>query len=262
MKRRYLGRRRSQHSAPKILTPEQRRLWIKWRRRVLLLVNALALAVFLAILPEGARGSLLRSFLEQRTLIVLLFSFALLMLSLLWTAGEQVDSWLFLFFNLRGYRPAWLDRVMWVLTQLGNGVVVLAGSGVLYLLGWRRLAVELVLGTLTLWLMVELVKAITDRSRPYVQLEDARVIGWRESGLSFPSGHTSQVFFLASFLMRSLEFTPFGAFALYAVAALVGLTRMYVGAHYPRDVLAGALLGTVWGVLIILIDLYFVSIGI
>lgn len=262
MKRRYLGRRRSQHAAPKIIPPEQRRLWIRWRRRILLLVNALALAVFLAILPEGARGSLLRSFLEQRTLIVLLFSFAVLILSLLWTAGEQMDSWLFLFFNLRGYRPAWLDRVMWFLTQLGNGVVVLAGSGVLYLLGQRRLAVELVLGTLTLWLMVELIKALTDRSRPYVLLEDARVIGWREAGLSFPSGHTSQVFFLASFLMRALGFTPFAAFALYAVAALVGLTRMYVGAHYPRDVLAGALLGTVWGVMITLIDLYFVSLGI
>lgn len=262
MRRRYLGRRRDERSAPKVLTPEQRRLWIKWRRRILVLLNSLALAVFLAILPEGARASLLRSFLEQRTLIALLFSFALLMLSLLWTAGEQLDSWLFLFFNLRGYRPRWLDRVMWVLTQLGNGVVVLAGSGVLYVLGQRRLAVELVLGTLTLWLVVELVKSFTDRSRPYVLLEDARVIGWREAGLSFPSGHTSQVFFLASFLMRTLEFSPLWAFALYALAALVGLTRMYVGAHYPRDVLSGALLGTVWGVQITLIDLYFVSIGI
>ena len=33
------------------------------------------------------------------------------------------------------------------------------------------------------------------------------------------------------------------------VALLVGITRMYVGAHYPRDVLAGAILGSVWGVL-------------
>lgn len=262
MRRRYLGRRRSERSAPKMLTPEQRRLWIRWRRRVLVLVNALALAVFLAILPPGARGSIIRSVLDQRTLIALLLSFAVLILSLLWAAGEQMDAWIFLFFNLRGFRPKWLDRVMWWLTQLGNGAVVLGGSLILYILGQRRLAVELVLGTLSLWLMVELVKAFTDRSRPYVLLEDVRVIGWREAGLSFPSGHTSQVFFLASFLMRSLDFTPFGAFTLYMVAGLVGLTRMYVGAHYPRDVLAGALLGTVWGVLIILIDLYFVSIGV
>ncbi len=262
MRRRYLGRLRRARSAPRVLTPEQRRLWIKWRRRVLVLVNAAALALFLSILPPGARGSLLRSVLEQRTLIVLLLSFVLVVLSLLWAVGERLDAWTFLWFNLRGYRPRWLDRVMWWLTQLGNGGVVLGGSAVLYLVGQRRLAVELVLGTLSLWLVVELIKALTDRARPYVLLEDARVVGWREAGLSFPSGHTSQVFFLASFLMRVLEFTPFGAFALYAVAALVGLTRMYVGAHYPRDVLAGAMLGTVWGVLIVLIDIYFISIGI
>ncbi len=36
---------------------------------------------------------------------------------------------------------------------------------------------------------------------------------------------------------------------LYATALLVGVTRMYVGAHYPRDVLAGAILGSAWGLL-------------
>ena len=36
---------------------------------------------------------------------------------------------------------------------------------------------------------------------------------------------------------------------LYAIALLVGVTRMYVGAHYPRDVLAGAILGSAWGLL-------------
>ena len=43
---------------------------------------------------------------------------------------------------------------------------------------------------------------------------------------------------------------------LYAIALLVGITRMYVGAHYPRDVLAGAILGSVWGLLGVLVDGY------
>ena len=42
--------------------------------------------------------------------------------------------------------------------------------------------------------------------------------------------------------------------ALYAVAALVGFTRIYVGAHYPRDVIAGIVLGSVWGILATLLD--------
>jgi membrane-associated phospholipid phosphatase len=47
-----------------------------------------------------------------------------------------------------------------------------------------------------------------------------------------------------------------GAAALYAVAVLVGLTRVYVGAHYPRDVLGGAVLGSAWGILATLVDPY------
>ena len=45
-------------------------------------------------------------------------------------------------------------------------------------------------------------------------------------------------------------------FLLYAIALFVGVTRMYVGAHYPRDVLAGAILGSAWGLLGVLVDGY------
>lgn len=41
---------------------------------------------------------------------------------------------------------------------------------------------------------------------------------------------------------------------LYAVAVLVGFTRIYIGAHYPRDVIAGMALGSVWGILATVID--------
>jgi membrane-associated phospholipid phosphatase len=41
-----------------------------------------------------------------------------------------------------------------------------------------------------------------------------------------------------------------------AAGLLVGITRMYVGAHYPRDVLAGAILGSAWGLLGVLVDGY------
>ena len=47
-----------------------------------------------------------------------------------------------------------------------------------------------------------------------------------------------------------------GTVALYAVALLVGFTRIYVGAHDPRDVIGGAVLGSVWGILATFVDPY------
>lgn len=239
------------------------RWWPRHSRRVLLLSSGLALAAFLWVLPPGARRSLLFSLLAQRSLLILLLIFNLLFLSLLWTGGERLDAWIFLLFNMRGRRPAWLDRVMGWITQLGNGLVALVGALALYYVGGlHRAAIELVLGTLSLWLTVETIKALTDRARPFILLEDVRVIGGREPGLSFPSGHTTQVFFLASFLSHYFELNPLATFGLYGLAMVVGVTRVYVGAHYPRDVAAGAMLGSVWGIMIILVDTFFVTRGI
>jgi undecaprenyl-diphosphatase len=114
--------------------------------------------------------------------------------------------------------------------------------------GDSQFAIELTLGTLTLWLWVELVKALTDRARPFNLLRETRVVGWHASGLSFPSGHTAQVFFVAGLSISHLKVPPGVAIALYAIAAVVAVTRVYVGAHYPRDVIAGASLGLVWGI--------------
>jgi membrane-associated phospholipid phosphatase len=47
-----------------------------------------------------------------------------------------------------------------------------------------------------------------------------------------------------------------GALILYSIALLVGLTRIYVGMHYPRDVIAGSVLGTAWGLLGAIVNSY------
>lgn len=224
------------------------------RRALVILVLTSALALFLAWLPPSARSALAHNLLTDRTLVVLLLVFSLLALSLLWSAGQRLDAWIFLSFNILGHHSPWLDRGMWLATQIGNMGTAMAGAAVMFFLGYRRLSVEMVLGLLTLWLAVELVKALTDRARPFILLTNARVIGWREPGLSFPSGHTAQTFFLMSLFVSHFQPGFWGAAVLYLVAVLVGFTRVYVGVHYPRDVLAGAILGLVWALLILLVS--------
>ncbi len=73
--------------------------------------------------------------------------------------------------------------------------------------------------------------------------------GWKSArGKSFPSGHTGQAFFTATMLLRLMDGGLPVWLLMYVTALLVGISRMYLGMHYPRDVLAGGILGTFWGI--------------
>ncbi|RPI82145.1 MAG: phosphatase PAP2 family protein [Chloroflexi bacterium] len=138
---------------------------------------------------------------------------------------------------------------MWGITQIGNGLTALFLAIIFFLLRFRELAMAIILGMLSLLLVTEVLKSLTERKRPFTHHLEARIVGLKARGLSFPSGHTAQTFFLMSLLVQFFSLSILGSILLYILAALVGLTRMYVGAHYPRDVLAGAILGVVWGIL-------------
>jgi membrane-associated phospholipid phosphatase len=225
-----------------------------YRRPILVTALVLAIALFLTWLPPGQRREILLAIVARRSFILAILLFTLVSLSLLWARGQNLDNKVFLFVNLWGYRPKWLDGAMWVVTQIGGGwTALLLGAGLL-LARQANLALEIVLGTLSLALLVEGLKELTNRARPYLIHAEARVIGWRAPGRSFPSGHTSQAFFLMTLLNflwgAELPLT----IALYATAVAVGITRMYVGAHFPRDVVGGSILGMAWGIFFILID--------
>lgn len=230
--------------------------WSAHRRRpAFLLLLVIGLVLFLILLPGGARVTFWSALSAQRVLVVLLFLFALVTLSLIWSAGQRIDTWIFTLLNTRDY-PIWLDRVMWLITQLGNMLTALIVAFLFFILNYRLLALEIILGTLTLWLLVEIIKALSNRDRPFLTLDNARVIGWREKGDSFPSGHTTQIFFLMTLFILYFQLGLGASIALYTIALLVGLTRIYVGAHYPRDVIAGIVLGLVWGILSTLLNPY------
>ena len=234
-------------------------LWSSHRRVILVVSLAIALGLFLVSLPPNVRIDFVAGLLAQRTLVSLLLFFGLLTLSLLWSTGQGLDAWIFMRLNLRGYHPAWLDRLMWLITHMGNMVLAMGLALFFFLLGDRRLTFDIMLGVLTLWLAVETIKALTERARPFIQFRETRIIGRRQRGLSFPSGHTSQVFFLATLLAHRFELDFWTKIFLYGIAALVGFTRMYVGAHYPRDVVGGALLGSIWAIMSGLVNPYTVN---
>ena len=237
------------------------RRWSFYRRIALLTSLALGLLLFLNALPAEARGIVAAALRAELPLVLLFLAFALIALSLVWTVGQRLDTQAFRLFNLHGFRPRWLDRIMFLATQLGNMMAAFTLALTFFLLSYRGMAVEVVLGTITLWLLVELVKVLTDRERPYLALEGTRVIGWRERGRSFPSGHTSQTFFLITVVTHRFSLGLGITAALYLVALFIGFTRLYVGAHYPRDVLGGAVLGLSWAGVAALVEPYLFGLG-
>lgn len=212
------------------------------------------LILFLVLMPRTMQIVFWNELISHGLLVSMMLVFSILAISLVWSTGQQVDAWAFLLFNVRGPRPVWLDKMMSGFTQIGSAFASMGVALVFFLAVDRLLAYEVILGTLTLWLVVELVKFVTHRSRPHIRLTQARIVGYRNAGRSFPSGHTSQVFFMAVLIGQHFHLSGWVVFLLFVTALLVGITRMYVGAHYPRDVLAGAILGSAWGLLGVNVD--------
>jgi undecaprenyl-diphosphatase len=108
----------------------------------------------------------------------------------------------------------------------------------------RRPSVFLLVATtaLTTSFITSLFKYVVQRDRPPTVVLDPEPLVGVPSTSSFPSGHTSTSFACAYVISR-LE--PRLTVFVFVLAALIGFSRVYVGVHYPLDVLAGAVLGLV-----------------
>ncbi len=86
------------------------------------------------------------------------------------------------------------------------------------------------------------IKTFFRRRRPFIDVIQATVIGKKPGSWSFPSGHSAGAFAGASLISR---YYPRQRPYLYLIAALVAVSRIYLGDHYPGDVLSGSLSGMV-----------------
>ena len=138
--------------------------------------------------------------------------------------------------------PDWLQGPMWLFQIFGSLAFVGAVALISFVIGRYRLGSAL-LAAIPLKLAFEwwVVKALVERKRPSLTVADAIVREASSSPLGFPSGHAIFAFVLAGLLAPYLGRRA--TVLVYLLAILNSVGRIYLGAHNPLDVVAGAGLG-------------------
>lgn len=137
-----------------------------------------------------------------------------------------------------------LTPILKVITNLGNGgaIWILLTLLILLLPKTRRVGCMMAVALLgTLLINNMLLKNLVARTRPYEVIEGLTYLVKRPGDLSFPSGHAGCAFSAACIMLRRLP-KRYGIPA-FVFAIVISLSRLYVGVHYPSDVLFGVISG-------------------
>ena len=152
------------------------------------------------------------------------------------------------------HRAAWLDPIFIALSVIGyGGIVWVALATMLSLVARRSVLLPTALTAGSVWaadLVAAILKNVIDRPRPPSIVPEADSLLGGTLGSSLPSGHAATSFagavVLAYLFPRALPW-------LVTLAVAISFSRVYVGVHYPFDVLAGAVVGASVGALVVLV---------
>lgn len=146
-------------------------------------------------------------------------------------------------------RAPGLDCAVSFYTTLGNaGLLFLAAAAVMLCFKKTRKAGAAALLAMVIGLICTnlILKHLVSRPRPWLEVAGLTALVTENDPNSFPSGHTTAAFAFASALWRTAPDKWMRRTALVC-AVLMGLSRLYVGVHYPSDVLVGVLVGLLSG---------------
>jgi undecaprenyl-diphosphatase len=140
------------------------------------------------------------------------------------------------------HRTAWLNPIFEGLSWIGTqGLIWLLIAAVLAV-WWRRpwLFLQVGVADFAAQLLATELKHATGRERPSTVFAEPKPLVHAPTDASFPSGHAASSFACATILSF---YAPRAAPAFFVLAAAIAWSRVYVGVHYPLDVLGGAVLG-------------------
>ncbi|MBU0479043.1 phosphatase PAP2 family protein [bacterium] len=161
---------------------------------------------------------------------------------------SSMDTALFYAIN-HGLENKFLDIIMPIITDIGYWEIPLLAAWLcLMIFGGKKGRITGIVLVVSI-ILIDLfnsypLKFLFARPRPCNVLLDVRTLVSTSTTYSFPSSHATNIFALATIL--SNKYRSF-RFYFFSVALVVGTSRIYVGVHYPFDVLAGAVVGILCG---------------
>ncbi|MCF8010848.1 MAG: phosphatase PAP2 family protein [Clostridiales bacterium] len=149
-------------------------------------------------------------------------------------------------FNLiNGIRSTILDIIMPVFTLYGS-IWFAVSISILLLYFQLELGIKISAALITSTLIVQIIKNLTNRHRPFIENPDCQTLGHLFKDYSFPSGHTCAACTIS--IVLSYGFPGLTKLWIF-LAIFTGISRVYQGHHYPTDVLAGTIIGCLAGLL-------------
>ncbi|WP_199615470.1 phosphatase PAP2 family protein [Paenibacillus alkalitolerans] len=152
------------------------------------------------------------------------------------------DQRMFFFVNHK-FKHALIGMILSRITHLGGATATIAATLSTWLFApqpWSRIGLQAFIALAASHIPVAVMKKMYPRLRPYLVLPETITCEKPLKDHSFPSGHTTAIFSVVAPFVVAF---PLLGFILIPIAMIVGMSRMYLGLHYPSDVAAGCLVG-------------------
>lgn len=150
--------------------------------------------------------------------------------------------------NIIKYRSPWKNKIMITFSRLGNFGLIWLAFCMPFLIypPWRLTGANMIFGVGLNQILCEFIlKNIVKRQRPTNYLNDDEQLINRPRFYSFPSGHTAASFAVTGIVM--LRCNIFTILFVLFCSVMIALSRVYLRVHYLSDVIAGAILGLIFG---------------
>ncbi len=143
-------------------------------------------------------------------------------------------------------RTELMTTIMKAITRLGDGgsLWIVLAIILLVLNKTRKVGAASAVALIITFLTVNLgIKNMVARTRPYEVIDGLINLVEKQSDFSFPSGHSAHAFAVGVVILIMMP-KKIGV-PIFVISILMAFSRLYVGVHYPTDVIAGAILGTI-----------------